>query len=141
MATCNFRETPNFPLWAIADDAFEDEGGGYDPGACADWHAYALELVAQLNNEMPFRTAKLVSGYYSGVQLLTEADDDPESLDNDETQHYFGMCRSAAVRAYRREARRVNKTLDRLAPEYGFAKYAVAARFGNDETWYTVVNG
>jgi len=97
--------------------------------------------VAQLNNEMPFHTAKLVSGYYSGVQLLIEADEDPESLDNDETQYYFGMCRSAAVRAYRREVRRVNKTLDRLAPEYGFAKYAVAARFGNDETWYTVVNG
>ena len=135
MATCNFIETANFPLWAI-DDEFSDENGGFDQFRYEIWEDCASELIEAINNGAVFHRARLEPGYYCGVQIVVDEFEPVEDLDNGETQCLFGMCRSETVRKYRSEIRRINKRLDANAPKYGFAKYGVSARFSNGETWY-----
>ena len=106
-----------------------------------------LEDLEEINRDLLFHEISIESGYYDGLQLyvtLTHAADHagftdagPEYLDNESAQYYFDLCRSAAIRKYEAEQRRINKLLAKIGRAYGMDKLAIYARFSNGETWYT----
>ena len=99
------------------------------------------------NAGLLFHEISIESGYYEGLQLyvsLTHAadhagftDNGPEYADNESTRYYLGLCRSAAIRKYEAEQRKVNRILAKIGRAYGMDKLAIYARFSNGETWYT----
>jgi hypothetical protein len=99
------------------------------------------------NAGLLFHEISIESGYYEGLQLyvtLTHAADNagftdagPEYVDNESTRYYLDLCRSAAIRKYEAEQRKVNRILAKIGRAYGMDKLAIYARFSNGETWYT----
>lgn len=108
-----------------------------------------LRDLEEINTGLLFHEITIESGYYDGLQLyvtlnhaadhagFTEAG--PEYLDNDSARYYFDLCRSAAIRKYEAEQRKINKILAATGRAYGMDKLAIYARFSNGETWYTKV--
>ena len=106
-----------------------------------------LADLEEVNKDLLFHEITIESGYYSGLQLyvtLSHAADHagftengPEYVDNESTRYYLDLCRSAAIRKYEAEQRKVNKILAKIGRAYGMDKLAVYARFSNGETWYT----
>jgi hypothetical protein len=106
-----------------------------------------LADLEEINAGLLFHEITIESGYYEGLQLyvtLNHAADNagftesgPEYLDNYNSQYYFDLCRSAAIRKYEAEQRKINKILAKIGRAYGMDKLAIYARFSNGETWYT----
>ena len=106
-----------------------------------------LQELEEINRGLLFHEITIKSGYYVGLQLyvsLTHAADNagftdagPEYLDNDSARYYLDLCRSAAIRKYEAEQRKVNRILEKIGRAYGMDKLAIYARFSNGETWYT----
>ena len=106
-----------------------------------------LADLEEVNKDLLFHEITIESGYYSGLQLyvtLSHAADHagftengPEYVDNESTRYYLDLCRSAAIRKYEAEQRKVNKILAKIGRAYGMDKLAIYARFSNGETWYT----
>lgn len=106
-----------------------------------------LADLEEVNKDLLFHEITMESGYYSGLQLyvtLSHAADHagftengPEYADNESTRYYLDLCRSAAIRKYEAEQRKVNKILAKIGRAYGMDKLAIYARFSNGETWYT----
>ena len=107
---------------------------------------YARELD-EINRCLLFHEISIISGYYVGIQLYVElnhaadnagfTDAGPEYLDNESARYYFDLCRSAAIRKYESEQRKINRILEKIGRAYGMDKLAIYARFSNGETWYT----
>lgn len=108
MATANFIYNENFPIVAISDEQYEEFFSGYE-----DLEDFVTDFFKPLN--LVFFRPKLSSGYYEGVQILFEVVGDPNEMSNDETQYWFGMCRSKAIRAYKSEINKINRKIDKLA--------------------------
>ena len=108
-----------------------------------------LRDLEETNRGLLFHEISIESGYYEGLQLyvtLTHAADyagftenGPEYADNESTRDYLDLCRSAAIRKYEAEQRKVNRILAKIGRAYGMDKLAIYARFSNGETWYTKV--
>ena len=108
-----------------------------------------LRDLEEVNRNLLFHEISIESGYYEGLQLyvsLTSTADHagftengPEYADNESTRYYLDLCRSAAIRKYEAEQRKVNKLLAKIGQAYGMDHLAVYARFSNGETWYTKV--
>ena len=106
-----------------------------------------LADLEEINAGLLFHEISIESGYYDGLQLYVTlnhaadhagfTDAGPEYLDNESAHYYFDVCRSAAIRKYEAELRRVNKILAKIGGAYGMDKLAIYARFSNGETWYT----
>ena len=106
-----------------------------------------LTELEEINKDLLFHEISIESGYYEGLQLyvsLTHAADNagftdagPEYADNESTRYYLDLCRSAAIRKYEAEKRKVNKILAKIGQAYGMDKLEIYARFSNGETWYT----
>jgi hypothetical protein len=106
-----------------------------------------LRDLEEINTGLLFHEISIESGYYEGLQLyvsLTHAADHagftengPEYADNESTRYYLDLCRSAAIRKYEAEQRKVNRILAKIGRAYGMDKLAIYARFSNGETWYT----
>jgi hypothetical protein len=106
-----------------------------------------LADLEEVNKDLLFHEITIESGYYSGLQLyvtLSHAADHagftengPEYVDNESTRYYLDLCRSAAIRKYEAEQRKVNKILAKIGRAYGMDQLTVYARFSNGETWYT----
>ena len=106
-----------------------------------------LRDLEKENAGLLFHEISIESGYYDGLQLyvtLSHAADNagftdagPEYADNESTRYYLDLCRSAAIRKYEAEQRKVNKILAKIGRAYGMDKLAIYARFSNGETWYT----
>ncbi len=106
-----------------------------------------LQDLEEENAGLLFHEISIESGYYEGLQLyvtLSHAADHagfteagPEYVDNESTRYYLDLCRSAAIRKYEAEQRKVNKILAKIGRAYGMDQLAVYARFSNGETWYT----
>lgn len=161
MATANFWSMADFDLWAVSDEAFEShfckdcgswnkrdaeccsECGGELESRYDEWEAfdYSIELenaCTAASDRLRFFKIEPKSGYYSGMQLYVEELHDPNEYDNSDTQYYFDMCRSKAIRAYEAEKRKVARELKRIGEEHGMQRLAVVARFSNGEVWYQV---
>lgn len=103
--------------------------------------------LEEINRGLLFHEISIESGYYDGLQLYVTlnnaadhagfTDAGPEYLDNESAQYYFDLCRSAAIRKYEAEQRKINKILAKTGRAYGMDKLAIYARFSNGETWYT----
>lgn len=93
-------------------------------------------LMEEFNDTLTFHEITFKSGYYSGVQLYVEEKEDPHELDNDDCHYYFDMCRSQAIRKYDAEIRKINKWMDKVAPEYGWAELYCLGIFSNGEAIY-----
>ena len=106
-----------------------------------------LRDLEEENTGLLFHEISIESGYYDGLQLyvtLTHAADNagftdagPGYVDNESTRYYLDLCRSAAIRKYEAEQRKVNRILAKIGRAYGMDKLAIYARFSNGETWYT----
>lgn len=106
-----------------------------------------LRELEEINAGLVFHEISIESGYYEGLQLyvtLSHAADHagftdagPEYVDNESTRYYLDLCRSAAIRKYEAEQRKVNRILAKIGRAYGMDKLAIYARFSNGETWYT----
>lgn len=174
MGTANFRTPENFPLYARDDDEFymkwcpecgawsdcnadtcEECGADlghvsaeYDHAAAALVYEEVEQALEDLNSRLIFHRVSLRSGYYAGVQLWPEENDDAQAagfyegdtsdVDNDNAHYYFDMCRSLAIRKYQAEQRRLTKELAAIAKAWSFDQLSIVARFSNGETWYSV---
>lgn len=106
-----------------------------------------LRELEEINRGLLFHEISIISGYYVGLQLYVElnqaadnagfTDAGPEYLDNESARYYFDLCRSAAIRKYEAEQRKINRILAKIGGAYGMDKLAIYARFSNGETWYT----
>ena len=106
-----------------------------------------LRDLEEANAGLLFHEITIESGYYEGLQLYVSlsnaadnagfTDNGPEYADNESTRYYLDLCRSAAIRKYEAEQRKVNRILAKIGRAYGMDKLAIYARFSNGETWYT----
>ena len=132
MATANFVETKNFPIVCIDDEAYEEIYFDRDD------MMYDVEgAFGSLN--LKFHRVKVRAGYYEGGQIVFEEIHDPNEMDNDETQYWFGMCRSKAIRAYDVEVRKINRGIDKLVDYNIWMKLSIRGRFSNGECVYQQV--
>lgn len=131
MATANFISTENFPIVAIYDEQYEENFFDY-----GDLEDFVADFFGPLN--LIFFRPKPSPGYYEGAQILFEVIGDPNEMRNDETQYYFGMCRSKAIRAYKSEINKINRKIDKLVGGI-WMKLSTAARFSNGECVYQQV--
>ena len=129
MATANFIYNENFPIVAISDEQYEEFFSD-----CEDMEDFVADLFKPLN--LVFFRPKLSPGYYEGVQILFEVVGDPNEMSNDETQYWFGMCRSKAIRAYDVEVRKINRRIDKLVECSFWMKLSIRGRFSNGECVY-----
>lgn len=142
MATSNFWTQDNFPLYAIDDSDM-------DWMEADEFYSGLKEHLDDVNDGLTFFKITVRGGYYCGAQFyieLTEdadnagfTEDGAEYVDNESAWDYIGKCRSAAIRAYEAERRKLLKLMRKTADAWGFEQYAVSARFSNGETWYTKV--
>ena len=124
-----------------------DISAEFDDIAEACFYEDILRELEEINAGLLFHEITIESGYYEGLQLyvsLTHAADNagftengPEYADNESTRYYLDRCRSAAIRKYEAEQRKVNRILEKIGRAYGMDKLAIYARFSNGETWYT----
>ena len=107
MATANFIYNENFPIVAISDVQFEEFALNYE-----DLKDFVADFFKPFN--LIFFRPELSPGYYEGAQILFEVVGDPNEMSNDETQYWFGMCRSKAIRTYKSEINKINRKIDKL---------------------------
>ena len=132
MATANFIYNENFPIVAISDEQYEEFFSD-----CEDMEDFVADLFKPLN--LIFFRPKLSPGYYEGVQILFEVVGDPNEMSNDETQYWFGMCRSKAIRAYKSEINKINRKIDKLVDYSIWMKLSIRGLFSNGECVYQQV--
>lgn len=107
MAAANFVSAEDFPIVAIYDEQYEEFFSDYE-----DLEDFVTDFFKSLN--LIFFRPKPHSGYYKGAQIFFEVIGNPNEMDNDETQYWFGMCRSKAIRAYKSEINKINRKIDKL---------------------------
>ena len=124
-----------------------DVSAEFDDQAESFFYEDITQDLEKENAGLLFHEITIESGYYEGLQLyvsLTHAadnagftDNGPEYVDNESTRYYLDLCRSAAIRKYEAEQRKVNRILEEISRAYGMCKLGIYARFSNGETWYT----
>lgn len=164
MGTANFKTMQDFPL-IVADDLYTKIcpecgcGQGGAPDKCeicgADLSAVEAtydELGMQdlmksmegkaneLNENLTFHEVSVLGGYYSGLQFyVDEKYCFLEDMDEDESQHEFGMCRSDMLRKWVDEGNWLRCALRKAKEELGLMELGVDARYSNGETLYSEV--
>jgi len=98
-----------------------------------------LPLIEQINANLIFHEVSIKAGYYAHSQFYVETKENPYEMDNYETRYYFDLCRSAAIRKYDAEIRKIRKWLDKNAPAIGMQKLVCVAVFSNGEAIYSEV--
>ena len=124
-----------------------DVSAEFDEIGEQEFYNDVLQELEEINRGLLFHEISIKSGYYVGLQLYVElnhaadnagfTDAGPEYLDNESAHYYFDLCRSAAIRKYEAEQRKINRILEKIGRTYGMDKLAIYARFSNGETWYT----
>lgn len=132
MATANFIFTENFPIVAISDEQYEEFFSDYE-----DLEDFVTDFFKPL--KLIFFRPELSPGYCEGVQILFKVVGDPNEMSNDETQYWFGMCRSRAIRAYKSEINKINRKIDKLVECSFWMKLSAVSRFSNGECVYKQV--
>ena len=164
MGTANFKSMDDFPL-IVADDSYCKvcpECGvtnGKDAGKCdvcgcdlANVEAVYDELGMQdicrdmetvakwLTDAQPFYDVTVQSGYYAGLQFYVDCKYyDIESMDNEDAQCEFGLCRSVMLRKFESAGNMIRRELKKAKAELGLMELGVTARFSNGETLYTEI--
>lgn len=131
MATANFITTDNFPIVAIDDDTYEEMYFDYD-----DMVHDVESSNENLFDSLKFHKMKIVAGYYEGYQIVFKETHNPEDMDNEDTQYYFDMCRSKAIRSYEAEIRKINRFLKKRCKEGIWTMLGVVGRFSDGSCVY-----
>jgi len=147
MGAPNFKQQEHdFPMYVISDAMFtyEDDDGDaqFDQWMFDDFIEDFQPRIDELNSDLEFFQVSLEPGYYAGMQIYIEPkhfDLEEDDFDNNDTQYYFALNRSTAIRKYRSERTKLKRTLKKLAKEHNLKAYAVAYRFSNGETGYCEV--
>lgn len=124
------------PICGRFSDWPGDEGAYRDECAENDRFEWIGEDLAEAVGIPEFYRVSLRSGYYSGAQVLVEVPEDPRELDNEECRDLFGSCRSATLRRFGAETRRLRNALDSFAYSRGFERLGVAGVFSNGSAVY-----
>ena len=164
MSAANYKSMKDFPL-IVADNEYCkvcpecgctqasnaakcDECGCDLSGADSVYDELAMDDIVrnmeakakELNEHLSFYTVSVESGYNSGLQFyVDEKYYDVESMDNEESQDEFGLCRSKMLRKYKSEGNWLRRALQKAKAELGLVELAVTARFSNGEVWYTEI--
>jgi len=94
------------------------------------------DKMEELNDTLTFHKIVFKSGYYTGIQLFVEEKENPHELDNEDCRYYYDMCRSQAIRKYDAEIRKINRWMEKVAPEYGWRELHCLGIFSNGEAVY-----
>lgn len=141
MATSNFeRMKYGMPLvcGGFAEDADYDM-----PGIEIDWEL-AESLARKISSKFTFHKVVIKSGYYEGLQFWVDEiysgyfDLDESSeycVTEEDSQYYFDMSRSQALKAAEKEKKQIAKMLENLT-EYGFEIWEVIGGYSNEATVY-----
>lgn len=93
--------------------------------------------MEEFNDTLTFHEIVFKSGYYDGVQLyVEEKEENPHELDNEDCRYYYDMCRSQAIRKYDAEIHKINRWMEKVAPEYGWRELHCLGIFSNGEAIY-----
>lgn len=163
MSTANFKSMDNFPLIVAGDEYVKvcPECGASncnDADVCVDcgasladvesvYDAWGMDSMVfemehkakDLNSHLRFHEVSVESGYYSGVQFYVHEKYDMESMDNEDTNFEFGMCRSVALRKYKSEVNFIRRKLREAKDGLGLMELGVIGRFSNGEVWYSEI--
>lgn len=150
MATNNFRTQDNFPLFCTRYfDGYEYEND-YE-------FEQAEELLEQFNAELSYYRIRLESGYYAGVQIILEEQNDVELTEyytadewkrnRKEYRNYYGyyyefdMPYFLRVKAEQRERKKIEQYCRTVLKDYyDFDEYVCTARFSNGEALYDLAS-
>lgn len=169
MATTNFTTMERFDLFAahtprckvcpecgmtMDGEATECECGAsleeveaiYDEIGDADQLREVGAAMEKLNDGYEFHELSVRGGYYTGTQFYVDEKfhggyERMEDYDNEDAQYYYGMCRSALLRKYGAEVRRIRRDMVKLAEEFGYMRLLVVGRFSNGEAVYELADG
>lgn len=159
MATNNFRTQDNFPLFCsryFDGYEYENEETGETEFYESDYYEFeqAEKLLEQFNAELSYYRIRLESGYYTGVQIILEEQNDVElteyyTADNwkiyraSEKERYYGenyyfdLPYSLRVKAEQRERKKIEQYCRTVLKDYyDFDEYVCIAKFSNGEALY-----
>lgn len=168
MSAPNFKTMANFPL-IVADDPYckrcpecgmynntDDKECGecgasleeveaiYDDLAAEDISSEMQAAAARINEKLDFHKVTVESGYYSGIQFYVEEDfkgfDSLEDMENDDSQYYYGMCRSKMLRKYKTECNKIRRELHKAREELGLMELGCIGIFSNGEAIYEKID-
>lgn len=98
------------------------------------------KVAARLNEEQLFFKVTVESGYYCGVQFFVENKNDPvEDMGNVDTNYYYGMCRSRAMRKEKVAGNLIRRELRKAKEELGLIELTCSGIFSNGEAIYEKV--
>lgn len=139
MSCANFYLNNNaFKNLCYFSDGGDNEDSYLDYRDMIDNFNYELK-----NQNFDFFELSIKDGYFDGIQIVIDSAVDgladyhliESDFNNEESQYYFNLCRSKAVRKIKSEIKKINKFLDFLK-FYGFKEFAQIAQFDNGETLY-----
>lgn len=165
MSAPNFKTMTDFPL-IVADDQYSkvcpECGCGQVPKnekcECCDADLTEVEetideilcqettnemekVAARLNEAQPFFKVSVEGGYYCGVQFFVENKNDPvEDMNNYDTNYYYGMCRSKAMRKEKVAGNLIRRELRKAKDVLGLMELACRGIFSNGEAIYDKVD-
>lgn len=161
MSTANFKSMKNFPLIVACGEyvkvcpecglsnrrdvceycgtSLSDVESVYDECGMDNVVSEMEHTAKVLNSNLRFHEVSVESGYYSGVQFYVHKNHDVESMDNEDTNYEFGMCRSIALRKYKSEVNFICRKLREAKDYMGLMELGIVARFSNGETMYTAI--
>ena len=167
MATANFKSMDHFPLYAH-DNIRE----GYCP-ECDCWFAldgedtvcpdcgaelesidtsgiyddiFVQDVRSALDDlpEFEFYDISVVSGYYTGYQLLVSIkpceDDDTDGLTDEDCAEWYGCTVAELKERIERERERIRNILSLIGAHFGFTELAIVGRFSSGECIYREVS-
>ena len=168
MSAPNFKTMANFPL-IVADNphckrcpecgtandphnSVCDECGTslegveeiYDDLAAEDICSEMQRAAERINKELDFHKVTVESGYYVGVQFYVEEDfkgfDSLEDMENEDSQYYYGMCRSKMLRKFKTECNKIRRELHKAREELGLMQLGCIGIFSNGEAIYEKID-
>ena len=127
----------NYCYFSI-DDTPEDAQFDYE--CTAD---NAQFILNEKNKELSFFKMKIQGGHYDGLQATVESNIDyldAEDLangnfSNEDSQYFWNLCRSIAIRKIKTEINKINRELAELK-DYGVREFIKIGQFSNGEGLY-----
>jgi ribosomal protein L40E len=102
----------------------------------------SMTRAADAIGGLMFHKVTVESGYYCGIQFyVEELYEDAEDFTNEDSNHEFGLCRSAMLRKLKSERNRISRELRKAAADLCLDELIVVGRFSNGECLYSRVHG
>lgn len=159
MSTANFVTMKNFPLWVksdldfcyltLADNDEETDETYFDEFYQSCFIDDVTEELESLTENLTFFKCRVVSGYFTGLQILVEiskyadeagfTENGGEYADDDSCDYYLDMTLAEAEKAFREEVIKVNEALETIGKSNDMTKIACIGVFSNGEAIYKTI--